>query len=363
MKLKMAFAALLMCVSYFTGVHSHDHSLTLSADNISQFRSVKHIEFAAQGGAAGQVENGWFALSPDGSFIAAMNREGDIVIWDDSGVVIDRFALPGTDGLPATVLDIAFRQNQPAVVSAHAEGGAYFVAYRDVVAHTLDYFRFDTPDVPLRIWDSGDTWLEVSPADYLRGRYVQRITPPLSVSPRLNAVLSASDVYELPSGPENDTEAFLRIGRIEAPYALTITQDFLIKRWNMETGEVSATAQLDAMPGAGQLTPDGRYFAWRDGDSKALHLLDFDSGIDKQIDALNGRYIPFLLLNSSASVIIGVNIGLQPIVVAWDTLTGRQIDLGEYRFCNRQPDMVRLSLDSQMMIIGCDTGFDIWRVQ
>ena len=112
----------------------------------------------------------------------------------------------------------------------------------------------------------------------------------------------------------------------------------------------------------GQLTLDGRYFAWRDGESKALHLLDFETGKDRVIALLGGVYIPFLLLNFSASVIIGVNVDLKPIVIAWDTKTGEQLTLGEYRSCSRQPDMVRLSSDNTTVVIGCDKGFDIWRI-
>jgi len=169
-------------------------------------------------------------------------------------------------------------------------------------------------------------------------------------------------VQVMDSGPESDPDAFLRIGRIEPPFAITVTQKFLVKLWNLESGAVLATAQLDELPGAGQISIDGHYFAWRDGESKSLHLLDFKTGKDRIITSLEGSYIPFLLLNSSASVIIGVNVALKPMVVAWDTANGKRIDLGEYRSCTRQPDMVRLSQDSSSLVIGCDKGLDIWRV-
>lgn len=174
--------------------------------------------------------------------------------------------------------------------------------------------------------------------------------------------MNSAEFRELDSGPENDPDAFFRIGRMRLPYAITATQDFFIKRWNLETDEVTATAQLDGLPGVGQITPDGRYFAWRDDDAKAIHLLDFDIGLDKVIAPLNGSYIPYLLLNSSASVIIGVNVDLKPVVVAWNVVTGERIELGEYRSCDRQPDMVRLSVDDTTLVIGCDAGMDIWRV-
>jgi hypothetical protein len=135
-----------------------------------------------------------------------------------------------------------------------------------------------------------------------------------------------------------------------------------VKRWNLETGKVTASAKVDALPGAGQVNADGRYFGWRDGDSKALHLLDFEMGNDRVVAQINGNYIPFLLLASGADVIIGVNMGLTPTVTAWDVVSGRHLDLGEYRQCDRQPDMVRLSGDGTTLVIGCNTGLDIWRV-
>jgi len=352
----------LACFSLAYSVVAQDNSPVITADNLAQLHSVAQTNFVDWEGQIGKVENGWFALNPDGSRLAMMNRSGEIVISNDAGEIIDHYAIPGIDNLPSSVLDMAFKQNDSVVVSAHSEGGAYYVAYRSYDAHQTEYFRFDTPDVPLRIWDSGLAWLEVSPADYTRSRYVQVLKPSAFEGYRKNEVLPPEAVDVLPSGPENDPESFLRIGRIDPPFAITVTQSFLLKRWNLETNEVTATAQLDALPGAGQLSPDGRYFAWRDGDSNALHLLDFKTGNDRIIASLQGEYIPFLLLNSSADVIIGVNVALKPIVVAWNTITGERVELGEYRFCIRQPDMVRLSYDNTTLTIGCDKGLDIWRV-
>ena len=347
--------------------HAQEASLTIAADNIRQLHSVAHIDFADHGSEAGKIENGWFTMSAAADRMAVINRESELVVWDEQGSVIDRYAIPGSDGLPTTVLDADFSAEGAVLVSAHAEGGAFYVAYGYVGVQQAEYFRFPTADVPLRIWADAtslqNTWLEVSPADYLKGRYVLQLKPNVMNRFRTNEVLTEDELMELPSGPENDVNAYLRIGRIDPPDAITVTQDFLVKHWNLETGEVVATAQLDALPGAGQLTPDGRYFGWRDGDSQALHLLDFESGHDRVIAPLQGTYIPFLLLSVTGDVMIGVNVGLEPTVVAWDTVTGERIELGKYRDCNRQPDMVRLNTDGTTLVIGCDSGLDMWRVQ
>ena len=362
MKISMALAVILIFFSLAFSTSAQDSSVVITASNINQLQSVAHINFVDWEPEIGKIENGWFALNHDASKFAVMNRTGEIIIGDDLGQVLDHYAVPGSDNLPTSVLDLAFRQNYPAVVSAHSEGGAYYVAYRYYETHQTEYFRFETPDVPLRIWDTGSAWLEISPDDYTRSRYVQVLTPANFDGFRVNEVLQPDAIKELNSGPENDPDSFLRIGRIEPPFAITVTQKFLVKRWNLETGLITATVQLDALPGAGQLSTDGRYFVWRDGDSKALHLLDFETGKDRVIAPLQSSYIPYLLLNSSASVIIGVNVASKSIVVAWDTSNGERIELGEYRSCNRQPDMVRLSADSSTLVIGCDKGIDIWRI-
>lgn len=335
----------------------------ITASNIASLKSVLTIEFADL--QSMHIENGWFALSPDGEYMATMSRDNQIVVWNASGQVIDSYAIQTEDDLTATVLDAAFNTEHGLLTSAHAAGDAFYVVYRYPEAQFMEYYRFESNDVPLRIWRGEDTlraWLEVAPYDSSKTRYVLRLNPLPLDRIRLNEVPNTDELAELPSGPENDPDSFLRIGRIDPPYAITVTQDFLVKRWNLETGEVTASAQVDALPGAGHLTPNGRYFVWRDGESQGLHLLDFETGKDQTVAPLAGTYIPFLLLDITGSVIIGVDVGSAPVVTVWDVATGQHRDLDQYRDCNRQPDMARLSLDGTTLVIGCDAGLDIWRV-
>ena len=68
--------------------------------------------------------------------------------------------------------------------------------------------------------------------------------------------------------------------------------------------------------------------------------------------------------SGSADVLeaLGVNIDLEPVVVAWDVASGKQTQLGTYRECSRTPDMVQVSEDGTTLVIGCDTGLDVWRI-
>jgi hypothetical protein len=91
--------------------------------------------------------------------------------------------------------------------------------------------------------------------------------------------------------------------------------------------------------------------------------MNFATGDDKVVTQLEGLYIPFLFVNAQADIILGVNVDDQPVVNAWIAASGERLPLGLYRQCNRPPDMVKLSADSTTLIIGCDTGLDIWRGQ
>jgi hypothetical protein len=310
------------------------------------------------------MDLGWFALSQTGDRIAVRDRNNDLVILDIQGNILDRYFVPGTDGLPATVIDADFDAMGNLLVSVHLDGAGYDVAYRQIEARTTQYFRFEMGDYPLRIWvDNGNAvWLEVSPADSRQQRSIIQLRPDVIERFPSGDALPEEEITSLPSGPENDPDAFLRIGRIKPPTAITVTRQGLVKRWDLEMDVPTAIVELGSLPGAGQVNASGRYFVWRDAESTVLSLLDFENGENRLIVSLNGMYIPFLLLSVNADVVIGVNVDSEPTVVAWDTTSGERFDLGEYRTCNRQPDMVRLSRDGTTLVIGCDTGLDIWRI-
>lgn len=363
MRLGVSVSFFLVMFLLLTSTVAQDAPSVISAENINNLQSVAQINFADLPAEAGSVQTGWFALSRDGERITVKNRDEALITLDLTGKIIDQYSLPGSDGLATTIEDAAYNPTGDQLASVNLEGGHYYVVYRSLAAGSMEYYRFETQDIPLRVWWDSNVWLEVAPFDSSKPRYVMQLNPLPLNRLRENDVLNDSEMTILPSGPENDPESFLRIGRIAPPLAVTVTQDGLTKRWNLETNTASAQAKVDTMPGAGQISSDGYYFVWREGDSKALHLLDFETGEDRVIAPLEGAYLPFLLLTPAADVAMAVNPGQQAVVTAWNTTTGERTDLGEFRMCTREPDMVRLSRDGSTLVIGCDTGLDIWRVK
>ncbi|MBL8153412.1 MAG: hypothetical protein JNM70_04440 [Anaerolineae bacterium] len=336
----------------------------ITHDNIARLKPVVQIDFADFEAAAGRIDNGWFALHLTAAYLASINRDNALVIWDTNGQVAATYTVPGTDGLPATVIDAAFTSIGHALISAHIDGQAVYVAFQRLDGSLLGIKRAATADYPLRIWGDSTFWLEMESAETSL-RYVTSFYQAVYWDSRapIHLGYDTDDPRDLLSGPENDPDSFFRVGRILPPLAVTTTRTNLAKRWNLENGCVTASAQIDSIPGAAQITPDGRYFAWADGDYAALHWLDFETSETRLVRPLENQFIPFLLLALGGDVIIGVNVGREPVIVAWDTLSGKRIDLGEYRPCGRQPDLARLSADGTTLVIGCDQGLQLWQIR
>jgi WD40 repeat protein len=329
----------------------------IDAENVSALQSVQQIDFADLPPEI-RVETGWFAMSPDGSTIAAVRRDGGMVLWDTEGVLVDTFTLPQENGIPATILDASFGlDNRTLAVISTVDGLRYTAAAHVVEGET---FLVDVPPQygrPVRVWLDDETphlWIETAPADADDVYQVVRLP--------YNAADDALMV--LPSGPEQDDESFVRIGRIPAPLAITSTPDGLVRLWDLETGEITHEVQLDAVPVFGRVNETtGQQLAWRDPASEALYLLDFITGENTYIAPLGGDYVQAFMLSPSADVILGVHIGDAPVVVAWLSESGSLIELGNYREdCTRVPDLVQLSQDGRTLVVGCDAGLDIWQI-
>ncbi len=318
-----------------------DRPPVINAENIEQLQSVAQIDFIAFEAQGILIKNGRFALRDDGQRFAITDTLGTIYILDEFDLFDASYDVSGADGLSADPLEIAFGLDSD-IASIHTDGNQFYVVQFNYETQNFRELPFD--EVLLDLW-----WSESS----------------LRVETENSISAIADDELEILSQTfKEDAESIIRIGRIEPPLAVTVTEDGRVKRWNMETGEITAEVQINgALPIYGQMNAGGdHYLVWRDPQSEALHLLDLESGDDQIVVALDGTYIPFIFLTADADVIIGVHVDEEPIVVAWDVETGEQYELGEYRQCNRPPDMVRLSTDGTTLVIGCDTGLDIWRV-
>lgn len=166
-----------------------------------------------------------------------------------------------------------------------------------------------------------------------------------------------------PYAPAEDAEAFIRIGRIEPPHVVTSSPEGAVKLWHLQGGELLAEAQVENGPVVfGQINTAATHLAWRGPDEYTLNLLNFETGKNQLVADLDGAYAQFYLVSRDADVIFLVHVDDEPVVVAYDEATGDRYDLGRFRQCNREPDMARLSENGTALVIGCDTGLDIWQV-
>jgi hypothetical protein len=341
----------------------------ITAATISQLAPVRQIDFAGltdPAGAPVEVVNGWFALHPDGSRIAVKSDANQVVLLDSSGEVQHLYTAPldlPPGDLPATFIDAAFSPDGRWLVSAHTLGTDLYLVSLSLGEDNAPVEQvFRDAGYPTRVWisEANEVWLEMAPA-ITRADQRPFLLAARSLEPCADEPCPQRPTA-YPSGPDSDPESFFRMGRIRQNAAVTVTQTFLAKRWDLYTGEVTASAQLTALPGMASLTPDQRFFAWRDNDSTALRLLDFETGDDRLIAPLGGEYSPFLLLNPAADVIIGVHVGWEPVVVAWRVSDGSRIELGQHRPCARPPDLAALTIAGARLVIGCDAGLEVWQV-
>ncbi|MEL7234342.1 MAG: hypothetical protein AAGK74_07590 [Chloroflexota bacterium] len=336
---------------------AQDDVPVIGVDNVVALESVVQIDYETAPEALGDLISGWLRMSHDGRRVVTINRVNDLLLWDTfTGNLTDMYSVTDENGMQMAMLDIAWRTDSSAMHSLHTSGAGYFVAETNVETDVQRQIATPTgDDLPVRVWTDTDpdfTWIEVMPATPNDLPYVMR----------LSLVTGEVDV-QLVSAPEADPKADVRIGRMPAPLVVTSTAAGLAKLWDLETGEEISNSQVDGMPMFGHINgASGRRLAWRDPLSENLHLLDFDTGDNVQVAPLDGAYVQALLLTPPSDVILGVNIDLEPVIVAWDVTTGQRTRIGEYRACGRTPDMVQLSTDGTTLVIGCDTGLDIWRV-
>ncbi len=318
----------------------------ISADNIARLQSAASIAFDDLPDAAGEIVNGRFIVNTDGTRFGVVNRANAVVALSDSGELVGLCSVTGRDGLPATFIEGVFGARENVIVSLHTDGPAsYYVSRCD--AASGEQITWSFPQPLAEVWaDSNTIW-----ASDLTGGVVH-----IDAEGRVSTLTVPS--------PDTDPSSAIRIGRIAPPLAVSVTNSGLVKRWDLENGAVTAAFQVETgLPIYGHLSSDGRYLVWRDPPSTALYVLDFAVGTNVVVTQLNGAYIPFVFVTPAGDAVVGVQIDDQPVVSAWEVASGVRHNLGQFRACGRPPDMARLSADGTALIIGCDTGIDVWRVE
>lgn len=178
--------------------------------------------------------------------------------------------------------------------------------------------------------------------------------------PSTTPTLAYENLFAVPN-----QEMAARVGRIPPPLALTMDFDGNLYQWDMTENTLTATVPIGELAMFGAINRAGTHYVWLTQEYNALHVVDFEEQSDEEVaDLGDGFYISHLKLTDGADVILGVDPNdKSDTVSAWLVETGERLDLGPYRQCERsQPDLVQLSTDGTTLVIGCDTGIDIWRV-
>lgn len=327
-------------------VAGQDVRMEISAENLDSFTSVVQIDYAEM---HLDIETGWFAANDDASEFVIFDKVGNIYTVTREGIKQQWSYVTQPAEQVFTVIDAKYFTGVPVILYA-LDGQAY------VNQHQLDsaneYLALYSGSSP------GEIVVEAIDVDgatqFLRFRF-------------------ASD-YEMTSlgkisFPEFSDEApAMRVGRVAFPYlAISSLADNSLTVYEYPDAFAEETAKrymLDDGPAvAGAFNgPSASHFIWGDPRSTRLNLLDLVSGQSSDFAALDGAYAQYILLTHDASAAIVVNLDFVAHVFAWDLKSGKRHYFGPYRECRRIPDNVILSADGKSLIIGCDSGLDIWQV-
>lgn len=319
--------------------------IPITSENIRQLQSVMQVDFDDYP----EIVSGWFVLSGNGRRIAVRVGLNRMMIWEEGDLVAD--FIPRNN--PDNIVDAVFSPVDQSLVMIDDRGQIAIYAVDFQVQEV--YMAYITGGIIQSLWSSPShftvLWTEAL-------TYTDNVPTLFSISP-----VPSLEIKQYVYAPATDPNALVRIGRILPPYVVTSSPEGEVKLWYLETGEVLASADVGDMPAVfGQISPNARFLVWRDPMSQNLSLLDFDTGENQIITALDGAYFQAFFVSDDGSVALGVDEEFESNVVAWIVDTGERVDLGEFRACSRVPDMIRMSQDFTTLVIGCDTGLDIWRI-
>ncbi len=360
-----------------------DEPPIITAENITQLQSVATIDFADYPELSAMA-TGWFTSNKQGDLYAIADTTEQIFIVSLDGTISTVSYGEVNEELGHSVIDVKFGTlNDDTIIVTLVQinlrtkdidtGEESMLASAQMSYHSVDgKTALEEPiDIDLLMGYSGRAiWL--TPDDTDNENFQVHLEASDIRSSAIRDVIISwtpfADVEEysyeeIPYAPASAVESSVRIGRIVPPIAITASFEGLVKRWDLEAGEITAEAQVEGGSAVfGQINASGSHFAWRDPLSENINLLNFETGENQVVAPLDGEYFNWFFVSQDASVILGVTPEERPEIVAWIVETGERILVGEYRECSRQPDMVRLSKVGTTLVIGCNTGLDIWRV-
>ena len=303
---------------------------TISADTIDQLKSRQQFDYDS---FDININIGWFVMNDAATeFIVFDNQKTLHRILD--GEIVESWQYVTNSEQVFSVIDSTYWQNE------------FYILYTIDNQFWINESSLSTDGIPLALGTDGE---------FL---YVEAQVDSDLIVYQLDENLTVIGDMTIPSDSD---EPVIRVGRIDLPIILQTTFDGRVSLFDFDA--LIGEFQVEGVPTVfGHVNAPQTYFAWSDPNSTALNLLDLTTGDNVEVTDLNNLYSQYYLLSQDASLVIAVNVDFEPIVVAWDTTTGERYELGEYRACERIPDKVTLSADGTTLVIGCDTGLDLWRV-
>ncbi|MDQ7027717.1 MAG: hypothetical protein Q9P01_08440 [Anaerolineae bacterium] len=344
------FLLLILLIFLIFPVFAQDDVEPITAENVHRLQRIAQIDFETLDCEFG---TGWFVISTNGDYLAALDNQNHVYLWTIAGDLL-RADDTACDDLRYTT-QLAFDNNDYLYTFEQVDD-ALIVSRQ----HPLDLTGLEAvlilPDILLL-----STWL-----DETSGLWMEvRVNDSEAIISVADVFIASNEFDILPYVVANDIDAIVRIGRIPPPYTVTSSRDGIVKLWNIQTGDTVYEVDNGTGEAAvfGAINSEATHLVWRDSRNESLYLLNFETGENQYLAGLAGQYAQWYFLSPDASVALAVNLGFEPSIVAWDIATGEQAILGDYRECSRpQPDMTRLSADGTTLVIGCDTGLDIWRI-
>jgi len=318
----------LLVTTYLTGIAQDDE--LISADTVDRLQSVQRIDY---GEFDADLEIGWFIMNPTATEFVVFDNQQTLhrVVEDD---IVESWQYVTDDEQVFSVIDGVYFDDR------------FYILYTIDNVFWINDSQLSIEGIPLALGADDD---------YL---YVEAQVDTELVVNRLNEEFDVIDMMTIPS---DDDEPVIRVGRIPLPIILQTTFDGYVTAYDFD--ELVGEYEVDNGPTVfGHINALTSHFAWSDPNSTTLNLLDLVTGENEEVAELDNLYAQYYLLSQDASLVIAINVDFQLNVVAWATQTGERFELGEYRHCERIPDKVQLSADGTTLVIGCDTGLDLWRL-